>query len=269
MPFAHGDGYDIYFEVRGEGPPVLCPNGWGIITGDGHVRLPERLREEFTTIVYDHRGLGRSSDIEASATTADYGRDAALVAEAAGFSRMHVYGHGGLGACLSQHLAAQRPDLVDRLVLVSGWAGPDTYKQAQSMVWQRLFDLEGLAAFRQWGALLIYTPEYYNEHEAEILSEAGSWGEFTESIAALRKVQTATIAHHARDVLPLVQSETLVVHGELDVIDPPRLGREIASLIPRALLKVVPAAPHAIRTVPESFRYLGDLVADFFHAAAA
>jgi 3-oxoadipate enol-lactonase len=265
MPFADGNGFRTYFEVHGSGDPVLCPGGWAIITGMGHERLPERLRKEFTTIVYDHRGLGQSTDSADVVTTAEYGQDAARVIEAAGFDKVHVFGHGGLGACLSQHLAAQSPHLVDRLVLVSGWAGPDPYKRAQGRIGQLLFDLRGFPAYQQWGALLVHTPEYYNEHEAELLSKNGSWGEFSEEMGALRKVQAATVIHDARAVLPTIEAPTLAIHGELDIVDPPRLGRELVSLIPNARLEVIAGAPHLMRSMPEAYTYFGDLVGDFLN----
>lgn len=59
MPLATANGVDLYYEVRGSGPPVLLIMG---ATGDGgHFdTLAALLADEFTVITYDRRGNGRS-----------------------------------------------------------------------------------------------------------------------------------------------------------------------------------------------------------------
>jgi aminoacrylate hydrolase len=267
MPHAARSGAEIYYEVHGAGPPVLCPGGWSITTGTGHASLPAVLRERFTTIVLNHRGLGRSTDPGGPLTTADFADDAAAVVRAADLGPVHVYGHGGLGACLSQHLAARSPELVDKLVVMAGWAGPDPHKYAQAQVFVDLLRHVGFAAFQRYGATLIHTPEYFNAHADDILSARGAWGAFAQTPEALLRVIEATIGHDARDVLGDIAAETLVVQSELDVIDPPRLGRELAALIPRARLEILPSAPHAYRTSPDAVARLDTLLRTFLDAS--
>ena len=50
---------DLYYEVRGSGPTLLCIMG---ASGDGaHFnRLAASLANEFTVVTYDRRGNGRS-----------------------------------------------------------------------------------------------------------------------------------------------------------------------------------------------------------------
>jgi pimeloyl-ACP methyl ester carboxylesterase len=54
MPTITVNGAELYYEVRGDGPPVLLIMG---ATGDGgHFdRLADRLADEFTVISYDRR----------------------------------------------------------------------------------------------------------------------------------------------------------------------------------------------------------------------
>lgn len=265
MPYANIGERSIYYEIHGAGPPVLCPGGWGILTGEGHNRLPEKLRQNFTTIVYDHRGFGRSSNDDTPISTVTLADDAAAVVRDTAFERVHVFGHGGLGACLSQHLAVRHKDLLKGLVLVAGWAGPDTYKQAQFAASQFALEHGGFDAFRRHGALLIHTPEYFNAHADEILSAKGAWGELKSmDLSVLRQVQLATNDHDARSVLGSIEAPCLIVHGELDVVDPPRLGEELERLIPFARLEVIPETPHAMRSNPEGYDKFGTLICNFY-----
>jgi pimeloyl-ACP methyl ester carboxylesterase len=59
MPRVTVDGAELYYEIRGTGPPLLLIMG---ATGDGgHFdELADLLADEFTVITYDRRGNGRS-----------------------------------------------------------------------------------------------------------------------------------------------------------------------------------------------------------------
>jgi pimeloyl-ACP methyl ester carboxylesterase len=61
MPFANKQGVQIYYEVEGQGPPLILAHG---ITGDttfwrgyGYV---EQLQDQYTVILFDARGHGKS-----------------------------------------------------------------------------------------------------------------------------------------------------------------------------------------------------------------
>src|SRR5690606_14412199 len=77
MPVAIIDGRKMYYEVHGEGEPVLAIGGFPLSTGHGFANQPARLREQFRVIVFDHRGLGQSEDDDSPPSTALYAHDAA------------------------------------------------------------------------------------------------------------------------------------------------------------------------------------------------
>src|ERR1700759_3880976 len=59
MATVRANGTELYYEVRGSGPPVLLVMG---ATGDaGHFdALADLLADEFMVVSYDRRGYGRS-----------------------------------------------------------------------------------------------------------------------------------------------------------------------------------------------------------------
>jgi 3-oxoadipate enol-lactonase len=105
----------LYTELHGDGPPVLAISGSG---GDLRRSAPAAhpLNREFTVLHYDHRGLGRSDDVEAPPTMDDFADDAAALVGAVGWDRCHVVGVS-FGGMVAQHLAVRHSDLIDRLVL--------------------------------------------------------------------------------------------------------------------------------------------------------
>ncbi len=111
MPLLTVNGAELYYEVRGAGPPVLLIMG---ATGDGgHFdALADLLADEFTVITYDRRGNGRSPVPPDWQTTSpeEQADDAAALLDALKVGPAAVFGtsSGGVFAlCLLVRYPAQ------------------------------------------------------------------------------------------------------------------------------------------------------------------
>jgi len=113
---AQSDGADLYFERRGDGPPLLLITGGG---GDAgyYAAIAEALADEYTVLSYDRRGNSRSRLPRGPATITIAGQstDAVAVLGQNGFSRAHVFGSSG-GATIALDLAAHHPDVVETVI---------------------------------------------------------------------------------------------------------------------------------------------------------
>ena len=93
MPRVTANATELYYEVRGAGPPVLLMMG---LTGDGgHFdELADLLADEFTVISYDRRGNGRSPAPAGWQTTSpeEQADDAAALLHAVGAGPVVVFG---------------------------------------------------------------------------------------------------------------------------------------------------------------------------------
>lgn len=113
----------VAYRVLGAGPTALLVNGTG--GGDGHWDdLIERLAQSRTVVTLDCSGAGESTDDGASLDFQTLARQVAAVAEAAGAPHVDLVGHS-LGAAIATVLAAERPELVRTLTLVSGFLSAD------------------------------------------------------------------------------------------------------------------------------------------------
>jgi 3-oxoadipate enol-lactonase len=115
MAFTQVRDLELYYEIHGDGPPLLNISG----TGGDLRRMPvdrSPLNAHFRTLSYDQRGLGQTSKPDGSCTMADYADDAAALIEAQGWSRCHVMGTS-FGGMVALNLAVRHPTLIDRLVL--------------------------------------------------------------------------------------------------------------------------------------------------------
>src|SRR5437773_4371679 len=117
MAWAELSDVRCYYEVVGEGDPVLFVAGLG---GNCRVWDPviPYLAQEFSCILTDNRGLGRSVARRKPRTLADYSADMAELLDKLQLERAHVLGLS-LGGIIAQRFAIDHPSRVDRLVLVS------------------------------------------------------------------------------------------------------------------------------------------------------
>jgi pimeloyl-ACP methyl ester carboxylesterase len=113
---AQSDEADLYFERRGDGPPLLLITGGG---GDAGYFAPLAgiLADEYTVLSYDRRGNSRSRLPRGPATITISGQsaDAIAVLRANGLSSAHVFGNSG-GATIALDLAAYHPEAVETVI---------------------------------------------------------------------------------------------------------------------------------------------------------
>ncbi len=116
MPTSAVNGIDIYYELHGDGPPVLHISGSGATLKS---TMPKHfpLNTGFEVLHYDQRGIGQTSIPDGPYEMADYAADAAALIRTIGWDTCHVVGTS-FGGMVAQHLAIGYPELVDRLVLL-------------------------------------------------------------------------------------------------------------------------------------------------------
>ena len=115
----------LYWESVGEGPPLILIAGLGAsLTSWGS--LGRLLGRRFRTILYDQRGIGRSSAYGGDYSLSLLAGDLRELADALEFPRFHIVG-ASLGGMVAMRFAIDHPDRVGRLVLVSTRARTSPY----------------------------------------------------------------------------------------------------------------------------------------------
>jgi pimeloyl-ACP methyl ester carboxylesterase len=111
------NGAELYYEARGDGPPLLLVAG-GLADAGQFAALGEALAEQHRVITYDRRGNSRSLAPAGWTTTTvdEQADDAAALLEALGIPTASVYGHS-IGAPIALDLALRRPEIVDTVIL--------------------------------------------------------------------------------------------------------------------------------------------------------
>lgn len=115
--FITANGVDYWYEIHGEGEPLLLLHGGLMSSGVFGPVLPQ-LAENHRVITVDLHGHGRTALGERKITAVDIGRDLGVVIEKLGLRQVDVMGWS-FGAAAGLQLAFQHPSLVRKLVVVS------------------------------------------------------------------------------------------------------------------------------------------------------
>lgn len=116
MPFLRTDGPNLYYEVVGEGEPLVLVHGsWNDHTS-WQPAIEADIRASFRVVSYDRRGHGQSEPGEGPGTRRQDEDDLADLIEALGPAPAHVAGNS-FGAATALGLAARRPELFRTLTV--------------------------------------------------------------------------------------------------------------------------------------------------------
>ena len=242
MPFAELTDARLYYELNGEGDPLILVPGlgadcrfWDTIADD--------LLKHFSLIRVDNRGLGQSVPKRRPTTLRDYSADLVELLDYLQIERAHMLGLS-LGGTIAQRFAIDHPSRVSRLVLVScaDRFGPYLCEVA-SLVGQSLrwFPKK---MFAQMMEILGGGPMYFDADPQRLerrLEEIGQAN--VRRSAVVRQLRCLT----ASDPDPQeyhISAPTLVIAGEYDTLIPHCYVRRMAEAIPDSRFMLIPDAGH-------------------------
>jgi len=221
--FAPIHDIELYYEVRGDGEPLVLLHGgggagtnWDLIFGDPPAG--------FRLIIPDLRGHGRSQNRSGHFTFRQCALDVLALLDHLEIDQFKAIGVS-LGAKTLLHVATQQPTRVAAMVLVS--AAP--YFPEQARLVMRAIDTE-------------------TRSEAE-WRQMRQWHQTDDQIRALWQMARG-FADSYDDLnftppyLSRITARTLIVHGDRDELYPVRLAVEMYEAIARSQLWVVPDGGH-------------------------
>jgi pimeloyl-ACP methyl ester carboxylesterase len=107
-----------WYDERGKGDPLVLLHG-GVVDARFFEPNIGPLAARFRVFALDLRGHGHTSDVEGPFSYERLAQDTIEFLEAVVDGPAHIVGHS-VGAGVALHVAIRRPDLVRRLVLISG-----------------------------------------------------------------------------------------------------------------------------------------------------
>ena len=198
MATATLNGVDTYYEVQGQGEPVLLvPASWWP-SDTWNVGAVPFLSQRFKTIVFDCRGTGRSGKPKDGYTVEQFSQDCIALLAHLGVSRCHAVGFA-LGGQVVQAMAIERPDLVATLTIAASGAGaktlaggprslsPDTEREIRDIGFERYI--------RNYieNDTMAFNPKFYREHPEVVAALADAVWSGQSTVEMFRRHEDARL----------------------------------------------------------------------------
>jgi len=235
-----------YYEEHGEGEPLLLMHG-GACTIEIFSELTPELANRYKVILPERRGHGRTADIEGPISYDLMAQDTIAFMEAAGITSAHLVGYSD-GAVVGILVAMARPDLVKKLVSISG-----------------NFDVNGLTK-EALAFLQSATPETF-EHAPTLAKLVEMYKQTTPDgsehwsivFEKLKRMMLEEPKIPPQN-LSRITAPTLIMAGDRDMITLEHTI-ELFRAIPKAQLCIVPGSSHGL--VLEKPRLVAQAILDF------
>jgi pimeloyl-ACP methyl ester carboxylesterase len=229
MAYVDVGGVRTYYEKHGSGDAVVLLHG-GLVGSELWAAQTAALAEQYQVFLPDRRGHGRTPDVEGRLTYLMMAQDTIDFMDAIGLSSAHLIGWSD-GALVAAHVALQRPELVEKLVLIGQYLTPDGAVPALSKLLEQpveqLVEVFGPPAREAYEKLSPDGPEHFEV--------------FVEKVVRMWKEdQGIPLAD-----LSGITSPVLVLQGDDDGVRVEH-SAAVAAALPEAQLGVVPGTSHGL-----------------------
>jgi 3-oxoadipate enol-lactonase len=234
------NGQELYYEIHGDGPSLVMVMGIGYDSSLWMLQQVPALSTRFQVVLLDNRDAGRSSRADHPYDIADMADDVAGLLDGLGIHRTHLLGLS-MGSMIGLEFALRHADRLDRLVLAGPVAAParSTIDPISIWNWVKTNDPTG-EVFGGLQFSWLFSSAFLRNQQAvqETATLLASNPNPVDSEAYDRQAQ-AYLRFDALDRLGRIDSPTLVIVGDQDLLTPPWVAREVAAGIPGARFEIV------------------------------
>ena len=245
MPRIEIAGNELFYSRQGSGEPLLLIQGLSMTHLHWGEPFLSRLEGDFETVVYDHRGVGRSSLVREFFTIVDLAEDAVALLDALELESVHVLGIS-MGGMVAQELVLRHPERVRTLALGATYAGGRGSVATDRTIINRLghLILSGQARLAMKEALLYNVSAEFASDPKNLVPFAEIARELPTSLEMLVAQFEAISGHDTSERLGEVVQPTLIVHGTGDQLLPVGNAHHLAELIPHARVELLEGVGH-------------------------
>jgi pimeloyl-ACP methyl ester carboxylesterase len=240
LPTAHVNGVEIYFDVRGEGEPLVMLHGLGSSSQDWEHQVPV-FAARYRVMTPDLRGFGRSAKPRGPYSIAQYSADVRALLCVLGITRCHLLGLS-MGGAIALQIALDDPRRLASLIIVNSSPSFElsTWRR-RLMAWTRMllphvFGMRGLSHYVV--SHLFPKPEQH-ELRARLIAR-GSTNDRDAYIAALHALKGWTVERRLGEIT----TPTLVISADSDYTPVSEKEHYVARMR-NARLRVIPDSRHA------------------------
>jgi len=274
MPKANINGFEAYYETKGEGfPLVYIHGGFGGLGTGLEPEVPswrDNFARHFTVITYDRRASGRSSYPTEGFTMENLARDVRELLRHLGHDRAHIWGTSA-GGPIALTFGLQYPEVAATLVVTdsSPWFSQDEELKRRLRERIAILNEKGPeAAYEARATGGTVGLNLFTGRPAQSGQDRRALDEMTERIRAQLKAipREERIAKYAGELrnysayvdwdvtsrLKDIKPPTLILYGTADSIFPAHGSETMTRLIPNVEYTAFQGADHGVAQLPEA-----------------
>jgi 3-oxoadipate enol-lactonase len=239
MPKIEVNGANVYYEVQGQGDPIIFITGFGC-DHSIWINLLEKLNKDFTLLIFDNRGSGQTTDNNQDFTLEKLADDVAILMKCLDFPSAHIIGHS-MGGSIAQQLAIQYPDRVKQLLLFNSSA---KFNAISAQVLNCLIKLQKadvsmellIDCFLPWG----FSEEFIaNQENIRAYKKQALEYSYPQTLKGNERQLHALNIFDSRNGLKKIKAPTKVFGSKNDLLVSEREIKFLADNIPNAELKMI------------------------------
>jgi 3-oxoadipate enol-lactonase len=239
MPKQQTNNINVYYEIHGEGQPLVLIHGLGSSTRDWEFQVAE-FAKSYKVITCDLRGHGQSDKPAGPYSVPMYAADVSGLLHALSISSAHIVGIS-LGGAIAFQFAIDYPTMVKTLTIVNSAPTLGDPEQAGPEVERRVGIVQKLG-MRAMGQAL--APNLFPKPEHAALRESfiESWAQNDPN--AYIEATRSMLGWNVVGKLGSIQCPTLIIAADQDY-SPVAVKEAYVKLMPKAQLVVIPDSRHA------------------------
>ena len=260
--YADSNGCKIFYQIKGEGEPLVLIMGFGA-DGDVWEKHLAEYEKHFKCIVIDNRGVGKSDQPEGPYSTWMMAADVVAVMDHAGIDKARIAGIS-MGGAITQELVLNYPKRVQSVALISTWPKFNNYAKT---VYQNLKKLRVTSKpdeFLELLQLWVFAPPFYQNGMNDL--KAGQEGALATTNPQTRNgfegQLDACINHDTVSRLNEISVPTLITCGDMDIFTPPEFSKILHEGIANSEYVAFPTGGHVHHW--EDLKNFNDITTRFF-----
>jgi len=236
MPFADAEGRSIYYEIHGEGSPIVLVHGSGGNHAAWWQQVPVLREAGHAVVTLDLHGFGKSSSDFEEFDAQRFPIDIAAVLQAADLRDAVLVGQS-IGAAASLKAALRVPERVRGVILGHSLGGID-HPELTPRVKADRAEAEKIPVLDR---LLTKAFQTGNAPMTFLFRQMGTFNRATQQDLRNLATDGPTI-----ETLAAQSFRVAFLAGELDAVISVATISAAHELLPASLLEVVPGAPHSM-----------------------
>ena len=228
------NGVDIYYELHGQGDPLVLIAGYTCDHTFWNAMLDE-LAEKFQVLIFDNRGIGQTKDNGTTFTLETVAEDTMALVRQLGLIHPHILGQS-MGGAIAQIIAKKYPEKINKLIILNSAAkfNTRTVKAIESLLNLRKenvsFDVL-IEASIPW----FFSSDYLAKPEnISTFKEILRNNPYPQSIQDQERQFRTIPPFDSRDWIHEIKATTLVIAAEEDIVALPTESQQLANTIPNA-----------------------------------